>query len=110
MHVLLLAWLVGCGPEPEAVANNLSSDNPTVREDSAKIGQNIAKVGLCLGIFRGLRYRSVQKVNGLFCKTSLKSRDTSQVQGNCIKWIDRQHLAANIESSVRIALTECRSS
>jgi len=40
MMGVLLTVLVACGPSSEDIANNLSSDNPVVREDSAKIAHN----------------------------------------------------------------------
>jgi hypothetical protein len=36
----LLSLVIGCGPAAEDVAVNLSSPNPVVREDSAKIARN----------------------------------------------------------------------
>ncbi len=33
-------WLVACGPSSEDLAKNLGSDNPAVREDTAKIARN----------------------------------------------------------------------
>lgn len=38
---MLLAWvLAACGPSPEDIAKAVSSDNPVMREDGAKIAQN----------------------------------------------------------------------
>jgi HEAT repeat protein len=38
--LLLGALLIGCGPSPEDIANNLTSTNPATREDTAKIARN----------------------------------------------------------------------
>ena len=39
---MLFFALIGCGPAPEDIAANLSSDNPAVREDTAKIARNFS--------------------------------------------------------------------
>ena len=38
--LLTIIWLAGCGAKPEDIAKNLSSDNPVIREDTAKIAHN----------------------------------------------------------------------
>jgi HEAT repeat protein len=38
--LLLMGLLTACGPSSEDIAQNLSSDNPVVREDTAKIAHN----------------------------------------------------------------------
>ena len=38
--LLLSALLMGCGPSSEDIATNLSSENLTTREDTAKIARN----------------------------------------------------------------------
>ncbi len=40
MTWLLPALVLACGPAPEDIAANLASDNPAVREDTAKIAKN----------------------------------------------------------------------
>jgi HEAT repeat protein len=38
--LLLFAVILGCGPDPADMAKNLESENPVIREDTAKIAHN----------------------------------------------------------------------
>ena len=38
--VVCIAALLGCGPDPADIAGNLTSENPVIREDTAKIAHN----------------------------------------------------------------------
>ncbi len=40
MTALVLSLLIACGPGPETVAEQLASDNPAVREDTARRARN----------------------------------------------------------------------
>jgi HEAT repeat protein len=39
--MMLLPWLLACGPSPEDIARAIRADNPVQREDGAKIAANV---------------------------------------------------------------------
>lgn len=54
MIAVLLSVLVACGPTPEQVAEQLGSDNPAVREDTARRARNFDDPAVIAGLVAAL--------------------------------------------------------
>lgn len=54
MMTWLMAALLACGPAPEDIAQNLVSENPVVREDTAKIAHNFDSEEVRAALLRAL--------------------------------------------------------
>lgn len=54
MSTLLLALLVACGPGPDTVAEQLRSENPAVREDTARRARNFDDPAVIEALVAGL--------------------------------------------------------
>lgn len=53
--VLPMLCLMACGPSSDEIAANLKSENPTVREDTAKIAKNFGSDAVELALVESLR-------------------------------------------------------
>ena len=54
MTAVLMGLLLACGPGPETVALQLSSDNPAVREDTARRARNFDSPEVIAGLIKAL--------------------------------------------------------
>lgn len=54
MILVLLSALLACGPGPETVAEQLASDNPAVREDTARRARNFDDPVVIEGLVKSL--------------------------------------------------------
>ena len=95
--VCLFAW--GCGPAPEDLVNNLSSANPVVREDTAKIARNFDSEPLRKALIRALSDESeTVRLNAV---ESLTELGASEAVGSLVPLLD-----ADPSPQVRRAVVE----
>lgn len=60
MQLLLIGALTACGPSPDDIAANLSSNNPVTREDTAKIARNFGSPEVEAALIAALKDESVK--------------------------------------------------
>lgn len=53
--IWLLSLAIACGPSAEDIAANLASDNPAIREDTAKIAKNFPGDAVVAGLIIALK-------------------------------------------------------
>jgi HEAT repeat protein len=74
---LLLGILMGCGPSADSIAQNLTSENPVVREDSAKIAHNFDSEEVRAALVESLRDPSTEvRLNALNSLISLEATES----------------------------------
>ncbi len=74
----VLSLLIACGPTPDDIANNLSSANPVVREDTSKIARNFGSPEVEAALIKSLqdpsqkvRYNSLESLIDLEAVTAV---------------------------------------
>ncbi len=74
--ILLTALLVACGPSPDDVAAQLSSDNPAVREDTARRARNFDSPAVIAGLISSLDDDSEKvRLNAIASLIALDAKD-----------------------------------
>ncbi|RME27653.1 MAG: HEAT repeat domain-containing protein [Deltaproteobacteria bacterium] len=76
MTLLWATLLLACGPSPEDVAAQLASENPAVREDTARRARNFNSPVVIEGLIRALDDPSEQvRLNAIASLIALDARD-----------------------------------